>query len=309
MRYENNPYIFDIAENTTVKAFFVEKEEPQPQPTLYTLTIEKDGQGSVVCDKEGFEFEPNTTLTLTANAADGWEFSYWTINGGRRVSNPYTFVISENTTVKAFFEQKEEPIVETFQVFIQAGENGSVSPKYNGESVEKGTVIDITATPDDGYKFDKWKEDGNTNAERTITVDEEIHLTALFVELDMFQLKVWIEPEESGIVYFNGSELNPGSDGSLSKSYVEGKKVKLEAEPYKGYVFSHYEEGSNEIEDAEYTVTMNKRRTITAVFKKKAQGIDDVQSDNEQCTKVYRDGQIYILRGDKMYTLTGQEIQ
>jgi len=38
------------------------------------------------------------------------------------------------------------------------------------------------------------------------------------------------------------------------------------------------------------------------------QGIEDVQSDNVQCTKVVRDGQILIFRGDKTYTLTGQEI-
>ena len=37
------------------------------------------------------------------------------------------------------------------------------------------------------------------------------------------------------------------------------------------------------------------------------QGIEDVLSDQVQCTKVVRNGQIYILRGDKTYTLTGQE--
>ena len=40
-----------------------------------------------------------------------------------------------------------------------------------------------------------------------------------------------------------------------------------------------------------------------------AQGIEDVQGNNVQCTKVVRNGQIYILRGDKTYTLTGQRVQ
>ena len=39
------------------------------------------------------------------------------------------------------------------------------------------------------------------------------------------------------------------------------------------------------------------------------QGIEDVLSDQVQCTKVIRNGQIYILRGDKTYTLQGQEVQ
>ena len=39
------------------------------------------------------------------------------------------------------------------------------------------------------------------------------------------------------------------------------------------------------------------------------QGIEDVQSDQVQNTKILRDGQILILRGDKTYTVTGQEVR
>ena len=51
--------------------------------------------------------------------------------------------------------------------------------------------------------------------------------------------------------------------------------------------------------------------TYTATYQSepKSQGIEDVQGEDVQCTKVLRDGQIYILRGDKTYTVTGQEIR
>ena len=39
------------------------------------------------------------------------------------------------------------------------------------------------------------------------------------------------------------------------------------------------------------------------------QGIDQVPSDQVQNTKILRDGQIFILRGDKIYTLQGQEVK
>ena len=39
------------------------------------------------------------------------------------------------------------------------------------------------------------------------------------------------------------------------------------------------------------------------------QGFENVQGNNVQCTKVVHDGQILILRGDKTYTLTGQEVK
>lgn len=38
-------------------------------------------------------------------------------------------------------------------------------------------------------------------------------------------------------------------------------------------------------------------------------GIEDVLSDQVQCTKVIRNGQIFIIRGDKTYTLQGQEVK
>lgn len=38
-------------------------------------------------------------------------------------------------------------------------------------------------------------------------------------------------------------------------------------------------------------------------------GVDNVPSDDVPCTKVIRNGQIYILRGEKVYTLQGQEVK
>ena len=37
--------------------------------------------------------------------------------------------------------------------------------------------------------------------------------------------------------------------------------------------------------------------------------IEDIQGNNVQCTKVIREGQIFILRGEKVYSLTGQEVR
>ena len=54
-------------------------------------------------------------------------------------------------------------------------------------------------------------------------------------------------------------------------------------------------------EDATYTANY----TATP----KSQGINDVQGDNVQCTKILRNGQVFILRGEKVYTLTGQEVK
>ena len=48
-------------------------------------------------------------------------------------------------------------------------------------------------------------------------------------------------------------------------------------------------------------------KTVSFTTTGDEQGINDVQGDNVQCTKVSREGQILILRGEKVYTLQGQE--
>ena len=54
-------------------------------------------------------------------------------------------------------------------------------------------------------------------------------------------------------------------------------------------------------EDATYTATY----TATP----KTEGNEDVSIDQSSATKILRNGQIFILRGDKIYTLTGQEVK
>ena len=49
--------------------------------------------------------------------------------------------------------------------------------------------------------------------------------------------------------------------------------------------------------------------SFTTTSEGTATGVEDVQGNNVQCTKVVRNGQIFILRGEKEYTLTGQEVR
>ena len=74
-------------------------------------------------------------------------------------------------------------------------------------------------------------------------------------------------------------------------------------------------------EDEQYTYTFSgwtpqivaatADATYTAqyVAKDKHEGLEDIQEDNIPCTKVVRDGQIFILRGEKVYSITGQEVR
>ena len=68
--------------------------------------------------------------------------------------------------------------------------------------------------------------------------------------------------------------------------------------------------------DTEYTYTITaKKADDTEVFTQTItfstlshEGIENIETNGDNTTKVLHNGQIYLLRGDKTYTLTGQEI-
>ncbi len=50
-------------------------------------------------------------------------------------------------------------------------------------------------------------------------------------------------------------------------------------------------------------------KTISFTTTGNAQSVENILSGNAQSTKIFRNGQIYILRGEKTYTLQGQEVK
>ena len=53
---------------------------------------------------------------------------------------------------------------------------------------------------------------------------------------------------------------------------------------------------------------MTHKQPMDDGYKPSTEGVENVQRDKEPCTKILREGQIYILRGDKVYTPMGVEI-
>ena len=84
----------------------------------------------------------------------------------------------------------------------------------------------MIATPDEGYEFIGWS-DGSTDATRTITITEEITLTANFEEI---------------IVTYTLT-VNAGTGGTVSSSsgtYESGTQVTISATANPGYEFYNW---------------------------------------------------------------------
>lgn len=82
-----------------------------PQPTTYSLTLPTElTGGSVTSNYSGdlTAIPANTSITVTATANTDYELDWMKANG-TEVTNPYTFSITENTTITAAF--KEEQVI------------------------------------------------------------------------------------------------------------------------------------------------------------------------------------------------------
>ena len=107
-----------------VKVTVEEKETPVKK---YTVSVNvKDSEkamGTVSMDKEDGVYEDGMNATVTATANEGYEFVNWTDTDGKEVSssNPYTFVVTANTTLTANFKKMDvKPEAPTAQDILDA---------------------------------------------------------------------------------------------------------------------------------------------------------------------------------------------
>ena len=118
------------------------------------------------------------SVVLEAMPASGYEFSDWSgdLTGQ---DNPATLVPTCNKTITASFSQ----ITHILTMEVQGA--GSVTPSIGSHSYAEGTLVDIGATPETGYRFDSWTGVvGNANsASTTVIVGSDKTVTANFSQI------------------------------------------------------------------------------------------------------------------------------
>ena len=276
---------------------------PPTPPTQYSFAYDKQGLGDVKSSEKAGSYDSGKTITLTATPATDWTFEGWSKDGGATTfstSSSVTITLTENTSIIAIFKTTKK-----YKVTITAGSGGKVEPSdIKDKEYLGGSSIEITAKPNSGYSFVKWS-DGNKQAKRTIVITQDTVLKATFEEEEKAMLRVEIMPDEkAGTVLFDGESV-----ASLRQEVTVGSKVTLTAKAASGYVFVQFEDGSETIKTKDYEVTVNKSKTVTAVFKKEEQGLEEIMNQESGIRKVLINGEIYILRDDKVYTVHGQLVK
>ena len=129
-----------------------------------------------------------------------------------------------------------------YNITVNNSEYGHIDGDSVGSILHNDSIHFKAVANDEAYKFSQWS-DGSTEIERTIIVDTDIQLQAVFVTKNKHSITVTSSPEEAG--HFEG-------DGE----YYEGSNVSLNAIPYQGYSFSHWSDG-NENSNREFSNLQN----------------------------------------------------
>lgn len=178
--------------------------------------------------------------------------------GVSAVNTMYYAYYSNDSTVD--FTIAPEPA--TYTVGVNATTGGTAS---GGGTCQDGASMTVTATPNEGYHFVKWTENGSevsTNASYTFIVSTDHKLTAVFEEDD--------KPTPTYTVNVTAS---PTVGGSVSGggTYDEKTSVTVIATPAAGYQFKEWTENSSRVSiSASYTFDIDTNRILTAVFEKTA---------------------------------------
>jgi hypothetical protein len=151
--------------------------------TEYDLTISSTEGGEVTTPGEGtFTYDERTDVGLVAEVEEGYRFVNWTGDVGdiANVEDATTAItMNDDYSVTANF-------VAVYDLTISSTEGGSVTiPGEGNFTYDKGTVVNLVATPEAGYQFLNWIGNVSTianvgDATTTITMNRDCFIMANF---------------------------------------------------------------------------------------------------------------------------------
>lgn len=190
------------------------------------------------------------------------------------------------------------------------------------EAVEYGKAATAPADPTRaGYRFTGWdKAFDHIIADLTVTAQYEA------IDYTPSNLNALLVPKESDLQITLSWDKVEGA-ASYELRLVAGEKELFSQNTMGLNVISSLLsviEKTYSIDPGTYTMSWAVRSTdamgkaisdwaagpqFEITIKGSGTGVENVQSDNVPCTKVLRDGMIFILRDEKIYTITGQEVK
>lgn len=193
----------------------------EPDPVVLTLSV-LDDNGTVTIDSQNTQqstFCGGSTAVIQATANYGYHFTQW--NDGN-TDNPRTITLTQDTSFTAQFAKNQY----TLTITSNDDSIGTVSGGGTYEYLDEATVTAIATAAH--HHFVQWS-DGETDTLRTITVTQDLSLTAIFA-IDTHQ-----------VATATNNELYGNVDGAGFFPY--GSTVTLTPNPENGYYFVYWNNG------------------------------------------------------------------
>lgn len=237
----------------------------------YTITWQNE-DGSLI-DQTIVEYGqiPAHADPIKLNTAEyTYAFAGWT---------PAVVAVTGNATYKATFTATKNNYTITW-----LNEDGSLIDQTTVEYGVVPTHADPTkeATAEYSYTFAGWDP-------AIVAVTGDATYTATFSSV--------VNVYTISVSAVNGQVLGGGE-------YQYGATIDLTAIPDEGYVFDQWSDG---VADNPRTITVTGDAEYTALFTS-TEGFENIYT-SEPVQKVIIDQKVYILRGEQVYTLTGQEVK
>ena len=168
--------------------------------------------------------------------------------------------------------QSVSPVAYTSQEIVFDGTESYVKSAYGWDSTKK-------------WRFSK------TDSDYSREIAGKTHVELFLPACDTIIVKAGVERDVK--VYINGEQL-----GSKVKLLKAGNTfVVAQSAPFMMSIISAQSSGDGGV------------AAIRMARKGGATDLGDVQRDHVPCTKVLRNGQIIIVRGEKIFTVTGQLVR
>lgn len=277
-----NPRTFVATQDTVLTAYF--------EKNSYNVSVNAP-HGRATGTGSGLYLD---TMTIEVSADYGYHFSQW--NDGVTV-NPRNFVLTQDTVFTAEYGRN------SYTVSVEA-EHATVTG--TGPALYLDTVK-LEVIPDYGYRFLWWADEGDWHSEvggnnpRTIVVTEDVSFEAI-MDLNVFPVTFLYESREQGVIE---NSIGGIYEPNQTSEYPFMEELLLTAVPEPDYEFVSW---GDSLTDNPRTFVVTGEMTISVLFAKKGQGIDNPNANAKEA-KELRNGHLLILRGEKVFTVIGQEVK
>ena len=211
--------------------------------------------GGIISPSSG-TFDEGEEITLKATPSDEYVFKNWSDDASGD-ENPMKAVMTDDMFVTANFVKRTYPLT------IEIKGEGTVKEEIvQGKSTTdypSGTTVQLTAIPEDGWKFVKWEENPMSFAEENPMTIKITGPTTWVVTFEQITHPLTVE------IVGQGSVKEEVVGAKSTNDYPTGTTVQLTAIPDDIWEFTRWE-GDYEGTENPIEIKMNEPKSVTAVF-------------------------------------------